>query len=114
MVPHPKGQDQGKESSLICTASVHDERKVPTYSIPEPELVRCIRHATEECTRCNGSGYRHRSRCAGCGEPAGRPSRVGKPLMGLRNRRGQDQPFYCLSCHPELSHEPTMLEGMDS
>ena len=32
--------------------------------------------------------------------------------MGLRNRRGRDQPFYCLECHPELGQGPAVLEGM--
>ena len=76
-------------------------------------LVRCFRHEGEECTRCDGSGYRPHSHCTGCGEPAGRPGRGGKVLMGLRNRRGRDQPFYCLGCHPELGRGPAVLEGMD-
>jgi hypothetical protein len=111
-VPHPKGQDQGKESSLISTASVHEERNVPPYPIRGPELARCFRHETEACPRCDGSGYRSRNHCAGCGEPAGRPSRGGKALMGLRNHRGRDQPLYCLGCHPELGRGPVMLEGV--
>jgi hypothetical protein len=114
VMPHPKGQDQGKESSLLSTASVHDERKVPTCSIAESELVRCFRHEAEGCPRCDGSGYRPRNRCAGCGEPAGQPSRGGKALVGLRNHRGQDQPFYCLGCHPELSRGSVMLQGVGS
>ena len=109
---HPKGLDQGKEPSLIFTASVHDEQNVPTCSIPGPVLVRCFRHEGEGCPRCDDSGYRPRNRCAGCDEPAGQPSRGGKALMGLRNHRGRDQPFYCLGCHPELSRGPVMLEGV--
>jgi hypothetical protein len=113
--PSQRSQDQGKESSLISMASVHDERKGPTCSIAEPELVRCFRHESEGCLRCDGSGYRPRNRCAGCGEPAGQHSRGGKALVGLRNRRGRDQPFYCLDCHPELSSGAVvMLEGVGS
>ena len=97
---------------MISIASVHDERSVPSYPISEPELVRCFRHEAEGCPRCNGSGYRSRNRCAGCDEPAGRPSQGGRALMGLRNRRRRNQPFYCLGCHPELSRGPVMLEGV--
>ena len=67
-----------------------------------PELVECFRHEGEECPRCDGSGFRPRRRCEGCGEPSGRPGQGGKALLGLKNRRGFDQPMYCLSCHPEL------------
>ena len=110
-MPHPKGQDQGKESSLISIASVHEERKVPTYhNRGGPELARCFRHEGEGCPRCDGSGYRPRNRCAGCGEPAGKPSLGGKALIGLRNPRRRSQPFYCLGCHPELGRGPAMLK----
>lgn len=65
-----------------------------------PELVECFRHEGEECPRCDGSGYRPRKYCVGCGKPARRPSEGGTALMGLRNRR--EQSMYCLNCHPEL------------
>ena len=80
--------------------------------VNNPEFVLCFRHEGESCHRCNGSGYRPRKQCAGCGEPAVRPTQGGKALVGLRNRRGWDQPFYCLACHPELGSELTMLDGM--
>jgi len=92
---------------VITTSSVHADPKVRN-----PELVWCFRHEGENCPRCDGSGYRPRRRCAGCGEPAGRASQGGKALMGLRNRRGGDQPFYCLHCHPELNCGVAVLEGM--
>jgi hypothetical protein len=65
------------------------------------ELVKCPRHAGEDCYRCNGSGFRPRKRCEECGESAGHPSEGGRAFMGLKNRRGKDQPVWCLHCHPE-------------
>src|SRR5215203_5253156 len=65
-----------------------------------PELVECFRHEGEECPRCNGSGFRPLKHCEGCGEPAGRPSKGGRALIGLKNARGKDQPMWCLHCHP--------------
>jgi hypothetical protein len=76
------------------------------------EYVRCFRHQGEDCPRCDCSEYRLRRHCAGCGEFAGRPSQGGEALMGLRNRRGRGQPFYCLGCHPELGGELTILDRM--
>ncbi len=91
----------------MIRASVHADPEVRN-----PELVRCFRHEGGDCPRCDGSGYRPRKYCAGCGEPAGRPSQGGKALIGLRNCRGWDQPFYCLVCHLELGRGPAVLEGM--
>jgi hypothetical protein len=92
----------------VIRASVHTNPEVRN-----PELLRCFRHEGEDCPRCyGGSGYRPRVHCAGCTEPAGRPSQGGKALIGLRNRRGRDQPFYCLGCHPELGRGLAVLEGM--
>ncbi len=88
------------------------EKDTPSAKVRNPELVRCFRHEGEDCPRCDGSGDRPRKHCAGCGEPAGRPGRGGKALMGLRNRRGRNQPFYCLNCHPELGRALAVLEGM--
>jgi hypothetical protein len=78
------------------------------------ESNRCLWHQGEDCPRCDGNGCRHHRHCAGYGEPAGRPSRGGKALMGLRNRRGRDQPFYCLGCHPELGDGLAVADGLDS
>ncbi len=86
-----------------------------TISVPvevTEATVRCFRHGDEDCPRCDGSGFRPRKSCGRCVEPAGRPSRGGKALIGLRNRRGWDQPLYCLSCHPELGSTLVMLEKM--
>ena len=66
-----------------------------------PELVECWRHDGEKCSRCDGSGFRPRRHCAGCGEPSGRPSEGGRALIGLKNAKGKDQPMWCLFCHPE-------------
>lgn len=66
------------------------------------EMVECVRHEGGECPRCDGSGYRPRKYCAGCGEPAGRRSEGGKALLGSRNVRGREQPMWCMPCHPEF------------
>ncbi len=81
------------------------------------KLVECFRHEGEECPRCDGSGYRLRKRCEGCGEPAGRPSEGGRALRGLKNARGKDQPMWCMNCHPEhhfLDAHWSCLERLDS
>ncbi len=80
-----------------------------------PELVECFRHEGEDCPRCDGSGFRPRRHCAGCGEPSGRPSHGGKVLISMRNARGWDQPMWCMNCHPEFvgtSNNLAMFERM--
>jgi len=98
----------------VIEATIHQGVVVntPELKVRDPELIRCIRHEGEGCPRCDGSGHRSRVCCAECGHPAGRPSQGGKALVGLRNRRGRDQTFYCLDCHPELGQGPAVLEGM--
>ena len=101
---------------MIGKLSIPEELELPiplsNLAVCSPELVRCFRHEGERCPRCDGSGYRSRIYCTECGEPADRPGRGGKALMGLRNRRGGDQPFYCLDCHPELGRGLAVLEAM--
>ena len=79
-----------------------------------PEYIRCFRHEGEDCPRCDGSSYRPRSYCAECGAPSGKPSQSGKVLKGLRNRRGKDQPMYCMECHPELGGGFAVMAGLDN
>ena len=101
---------------MIDKLSIPEERELPIpLSNPagrSPKPVRCRRHEGERCPRCDGSGYRSCVYCAACGQSAGKPSQGGKALLGLRNRRGRDQTFYCLECHPELGQGLAVLEGM--
>jgi hypothetical protein len=101
---------------LIGELSIPEERELPTLlldpTVRSHKLAGCFRHEGEDCPRCDGSGYRPRIHCAGCGEPAGRPGGEGRALMGLRNRRGRNQPLYCLECHPELGRGLAVLEGL--
>ena len=69
---------------------------------PPSALVKCLRCAGDECTKCDGTGYRERKRCEKCGEPSGRISEGRRTLVGLKNSRGFDGPFYHVGCHPEL------------
>jgi hypothetical protein len=78
-----------------------------------PELVECFRHEEEGCPRCDGSGFRPRKRCEGCGEASGRPSEGGRALRGLKNARGKDQPMWCLYCHPEHRFIDAVWSGLE-
>ena len=91
---HPEARPPGNE---VLMAEISLARSAQA----SPELVKCFRHDGKECLRCDGSGFRRRKCCEGCGEPAGRPSECGRALMGLKNARGNNQPMWCLYCHPE-------------
>ncbi len=81
---------------------------------PTTEMVKCFRHEGEDCHRCDGSGYRPRKRCAGCGKSASCPSKGGKAFLGLKNNRDQRGPFYCMVCHPEMNRGGlAMLDGLE-
>jgi len=54
------------------------------------ELAKCFRHEGEDRPRCNGSGFRPRKHCAGCGEHR---SLMRNPADGL---------MYCLGCNPRF------------
>ena len=82
-----------------------------------PELVRCSRCEGTECPKCGGSGFRERKRCAGCGVPAGRPSRGGKALSPERGAKSwkklRSLPLYCMDCNPRFFGAGlAFLEGM--
>jgi hypothetical protein len=84
------------------------------------ELIRCFKHEGQECPRCNGSGYRPRKRCAGCGEPSGSPFEGGKALQSSRTAKSWDEarslPLYCRECNPRfapLEAELVALQRME-
>lgn len=101
--------------------SIREERpdRIPNPEIRNPELVRCFRHEGAECPRCNGSGFRPRKRCAGCGVPAGRPSRGAKALSPERGAKSWEEleslPLYCMDCNARfLRTGLALLEGTGS
>src|ERR671910_3162152 len=92
---HPEARPPGNEVLMAESSLARSAQE------ESPELVECFRHEGEDCPRCDGSGFRPRKRCEECGEPAGHTSEGGRALMGLKNRRGKDQPMWCVFCHPE-------------
>ena len=98
------------------------EKVAAQYASPEvrdPELVRCFRHEGAECPRCDGTGFRPRKRCAGCGVLAGRPSQGGKALSPERGAKSWKElkslPLYCMDCSPRFLRTGLVLfEEVDS
>ena len=94
----------------------HPEARPPGSEVlmAETSLARSAQESLElvECPRCDGSGFRPRRHCEGCGEPSGRPSEGGRALMGLKNARGKDQPMWCLFCHPEHRYLDAVWSGL--
>ena len=106
MLAHPEARTTGG-------VPVIEESLARSAQQESPELVECPRHEGEECPRCDGSGFRPRKRCEGCGEPSGRPSKGGRALRGFKNARGQDQPMWCVHCHPEHRFLDAVWSGLE-
>ncbi len=67
---------------------------------PTTEMVECLRHEGEGCPRCDGSAYRPRKLCAGCGEP----SKTLQAARAAKNwKEAQTLPLYCAGCNPRFS-----------
>jgi hypothetical protein len=88
------------EISLACSAQ------------ESPEMVECFRHEGEDCSRCNGSDFRFRKRCAGCEEVAGSVSEgTGFPLV--RDRHGGNVRLYHVQCLPGTRDVNAVWSGLE-
>jgi hypothetical protein len=81
--------------------------------IGTPVLVQCFWHDGTECSRCDGSDFRLRRRCAGCEVPAGRPSHKG---VGFFHEHGTESckelkslPLYGTDCNPHFFRTESKL-----
>ncbi len=84
---------------MTTTVSAHSRLEVKNFEL----LARCFRHEGDECPHCDGSGYRPRKCCAGCGE------------HHSHMRNPSDDQMYCLLCNPRFFGAGlTFLEGMGS
>ncbi len=110
---HTKGP--GDEFGDLAPRPWDKEADTPmtTTSIPKAEeQVRCFRHEGEGCPRCDGSGFRPRPVCAGCGQSA-------RTLSPARTAKSPEEaralPRYCPRCNPRrrgINAALAALEGM--
>ena len=111
-------EERGISTHLIADLAVSKVgTPAPEARHPETEFVRCFRHEGVSCARCDGLGFRSRKHCAGCGVPAGYPSRGRKALQPERGAKSckelRSLPLYCMDCNPRfLKARLTLLEGM--
>ena len=87
------------------------ERSVPKdHGWKNPEVSPCFRHNGGECPRCDGSGFRPRPVCAGCGETA-------KHLQAARSAGSPEEaralPRYCPRCNPRRRDPGAALAGLE-
>jgi hypothetical protein len=86
-------------------------RSVPKDHGPEnPELLApCLRHVSEGCPRCDGSSFRPRRVCEGCGKHA-------KNLTPERTARSWTKaralPRYCPECNPRRRNSGAALVAL--
>jgi hypothetical protein len=73
-------------------------RSVPKdHGRKNPEPAPCFRHEGEGCPRCDGSGYRPRPVCAGCGESA---KNLSPPRTAKSPEEARALPRYRRWCNP--------------
>src|SRR5215204_7343270 len=101
VVAHPEARTTDRKGGPV------DSTSVARSAQESLEVVECFRHDGEECPRCEGSGFRPRKHCAGCGEPSGSISQgTGAPLVKDRRSGGH---WYHVNCLPRIGAVPTLL-----
>ena len=87
------------------------ESSVARPAQESPRLIECFRHQGKDCPRCDGSGFRHAKRCAGCGEAAGSVSE-GTGYPPVRDRHG-DGGLYHVRCLPGTHDLDAVWSGLE-